>query len=406
MIQFQNGGKLMTKYERVISDVFTLYSDSIDKEDLHNYQNIYFDYRNDDPVMNNLVSLFEFFHKSVNKLLESLNDRILGNKHYLADDSRSLISTIGNIRKLEQNLKGTKYEFNFNTDYAECFAICDNFLQKTMGSEIPHSVTPFTIIEYDPIFIFTDKYIDTTEACAQTEMHMIGSGSYANVFKFDVPLFRFKLAVKILNKNSNDKEKQRFRMEYDFMKLFNSPYILHVYSFQEDNFRYYMELCDFNLDKFMDKYNSSLSFSNRKKLALQFLQGIKQIHGKNLLHRDISYNNVLINCYDDNQYIIKISDFGLCKSEDSVFTSDSSEMKGTIRDPLLSSFKEYNLTNEIYAIGFILNLILTGNKSPKISENSPINKIIGCCISTIEESRYKTLENLISDVNGLRIENK
>jgi tRNA A-37 threonylcarbamoyl transferase component Bud32 len=391
----------MTKYESVIEAVNREFAEIAVSDSMEIYENIYQDYRNQDSILDNLIHIFIVSHFLLNKLFGFLNDRIQGNKHYLADDSRKLIGTIENIRKLEKNLRDSAYEFNIKDTYSGYFSICDHFLKKTMGSDIPFDLQPFDIIEYDPIFFLTNRFIDSTIAESQTELKMIGSGSYANVFKFEISKFHFFLAVKALKKKSTEKEKERFRKEYDFMRAFNSPYILRVFSFDEVNLQYYMEFCDMNLERFLEKNNSSLDFVKRKKLALQFLQGIKQIHGKGMLHRDISYNNVLINCYDDDQYILKISDFGLCKSEDSTLTSETSEMKGTIRDPLLSSFKDYKLTNEIYAIGFILNFIFTGQKSPKDVNKTPLGKIIHKCISTSEEDRFSTLEECTKAVNQL-----
>ena len=56
-----------------------------------------------------------------------------------------------------------------------------------------------------------------------------------------------------------------------------------------------------------------MTFQYRKNIALQFLKGLKYLHSKDMYHRDISFNNILIKEFDDNFVIVKISDFGLLK---------------------------------------------------------------------------------------------
>jgi serine/threonine protein kinase len=154
------------------------------------------------------------------------------------------------------------------------------------------------------------------------------------------------------------------------------------------------------LRAFINKRNSRLSFSSRKRIALQFLYGINYLHGEKLLHHDISLQNVLLKVYESGAVLVKLSDFGLVKDQSAEFTRTKSEMRGTIRDPILHDFKSYGVINEIYAIGWVLSYIFTGRESLK-SANDKVGRIVHKCTELDTSVRYQSVRNVISDVERL-----
>jgi serine/threonine protein kinase len=139
-------------------------------------------------------------------------------------------------------------------------------------------------------------------------------------------------------------------------------------------------------------------------MAQQFLFGISYLAVKDVLHRDLSYNNVLVKTYDAGVVQLKLSDFGLHKTQSSLLTRTGTEMKGTILDPTLDSFKDYSLTNEIYAVGYILSFIFTGRTAPHVvGEN--FGAIVRRCTDLTVENRYQRVQEIISDVTDLKAVN-
>ena len=95
--------------------------------------------------------------------------------------------------------------------------------------------------------------------------------------------------------------------------------------------------------------------------------------------------------------MVKVSDFGLAKERGSDLTSTGSAMKGSIIDPTLGSFRDFGPVNDIYAIGFILNYILTG-KENLVTDGSRLDSIIQKCSTANPADRYRTVKGIIEDM--------
>ena len=97
------------------------------------------------------------------------------------------------------------------------------------------------------------------------------------------------------------------------MNELKSPYVLEVHRYDEEKNEYYMEYADETLKKFIERNNSTLTIKRRRAIAMQIFKGFSYIHSKGYLHRDISFTNVLLQHYENDLTIVKISDFGLVK---------------------------------------------------------------------------------------------
>ncbi|UTT51236.1 protein kinase domain-containing protein [Rhodococcus gordoniae] len=248
------------------------------------------------------------------------------------------------------------------------------------------------------------KLIRDRKTAEPIRLKLEGEGSYAIVHSYIDPNYGTKFAIKRARKDLNDKELRRFKQEFDSLKSLRSPYVVEAYRYDEGRNEYVMEFCDQTLEEYIEPRNGKLTFGARKRIALQFLQGINYIHKKGYLHRDLSRRNVLMKIYDDDEVVVKISDFGLVKDPNSDLTQTGTQMKGTHRDPFLDEFGEFGPQNEIYAIGWILQYIFTGRKS--LGEGSVpgaerIHQIIEKCTMNKLSQRYESVSEIISDVKVL-----
>ncbi len=370
-----------------------IHFNNIDFKAKQQYIDIYNDYDN------KIKPYFIYFHQELDELLRYMNDRV-SNGHYTANESRKLIYIIEHINELQATLKNTNYSFSLDEDYKKCIDYCYTFLSTSGGSEIPKEYKKITLKRYEPIFKINESLIiNKQKFLEKVKLKLKGNGAYANVYVFNEPLTNKKFAMKKLKKDIEGKELQRFKLEFEKMNLISNPYILKAYSFNDEENSYIMEYCDYTLKDYIVSNNNKdfMTFHYRKNIALQFLKGLKYLHSKDLYHRDISFNNILIKEFDDNFVIVKISDFGLLKDLNLELTRTDSEIRGTIIDDTLTSFKDYNIKNEIYAIGVVLWFIFTGKTNLKI-DNSKIAKVVNKCITREIDKRYNNVDEIIQEI--------
>lgn len=226
-------------------------------------------------------------------------------------------------------------------------------------------------------------------------MKPLGEGSYARVFRYTDDFYDKEFVLKRAKSDLNEKELARFRREFDEMHALNSPYIVEVYSFNEERNEYTMELMDCTLEDYITKNNSTLTMAKRKSIISQLLRAYGYLHSKNVYHRDISPKNVLLKLYDD-AIVVKISDFGLVKIVDSDLTSENTDIKGSLNDPALKTqgFANYSLIHEIYALTLLFAYIMTGKSNWAKITNPSVKAFIAKGTNPDHTKRFQTLSEL------------
>ncbi|EAL6632855.1 protein kinase family protein [Campylobacter jejuni] len=357
------------------------------------YTDLYFCFEN-----GKLKLVLSTLHNNIIECFKKMNSRLPStensNNHYWADDSRKLKFNIELALYLQKEFKDSELSFWIDEYYYNVFKQCLNFLKSSEGSEIPLGMQKITIYEAIPIFVKLNS-ISNPEVNKNYSLDLIGDGSYAKVYKYYDEFYKYYFALKKLNKKVNDKEIQRFIKEFNIMKQINNPYILKVYSLDENKKEYIMEYVDFTLKEYIHKNNSKLSSDERISLGIQIIKGIKTLWNKNILHRDISLKNILIKQYDDI-VVIKISDFGLVKELNSELTSENTEIKGSLNEISRlqkKGFNNYDKSDEIYALSRVLYFIATGRTNLINTKCDFLEKGINDNV----KNRYNNLDDLMRD---------
>lgn len=226
-------------------------------------------------------------------------------------------------------------------------------------------------------------------------LNMLGQGSYANVYYYKDPDYDKKIVLKRAKKDLTVEELERFKREFNQLKILNSPYIVEVYAYNEEENEYTMEYMDNTLFDYVQKNNSKLTFQTRVNLVNQFLKALQYIHSKDLLHRDISYTNVLIKEYD-SIHVLKLSDFGLVKLINSDLTRTDESIKGSLHDPNLEAvgYANYKIEHEIYSAMFIIHYIMTGRRDFSKCDDVELKKLLLKGIDSDMGKRYKSIEEV------------
>ncbi|PEA58437.1 hypothetical protein CON74_23245 [Bacillus thuringiensis] len=342
-----------------------------------------------------LKEIFSFYHAEFTELFDYLNSR-LHTGYYTAHESRELFRNIHDIVKLQSYLINTEAAFDFCPYYKEIVEQCKSFLKTSGGSSIPPEFNEIKVIRMGQIFELQNGIsITRANTTIPFQLKIIGEGSYAKVFKYKDTFYNCFFAVKKANSNLTEAEYQRFCTEFVEMRKLKSPYVLEVFKFDKENHQYIMEYADESLYTYISKRNNTLDFSKRINLIQQIFKAFTYIHSKNVLHRDISPSNILIKIYDGAE-IIKVSDFGLIKLEESQLTNQFTEMKGAFNDPQLAfdGFSNYKIHHEIYALTRLIYFIFTGRTTMGAFTNEQFKAFFDKGTNPNREERYKDVREM------------
>lgn len=204
-------------------------------------------------------------------------------------------------------------------------------------------------------------------------LHKLGYGAYSNVF---LGIHRFsgmKVAIKIIQKNTDENIQENKYLdilrETKIFQSLNHPNIVKLFEFFEDekNFYFVEEFCEHGT---VAQYIHNFGFSEGpdcKLIFLQLINAISYLHNyAGILHCDIKAENVLL----DNNNNVKLTDFGLAYSHkddnnNNIFTDSNfyTKIKGTpayIAPEILEGGSN-SIQSDIWSIGVFLYYIVTGS---------------------------------------------
>lgn len=353
-------------------------------------------YENDE-----MQHMFAVLHKKLNDHFVHINGRIETTHYYWAENSRDLLALIREIREDFYDLKRAGIDLELDARYQASLEYCETWLAPSGGSAVPDDADPINVLRYEPVFRRSSATVQLVRELQPVRLKMIGEGSYANVYSYVDPDYGVKFAVKRAKRGVADRDLERFKNEFEYLKRVSSPYVVQVYKYDDERHEYRMEFCDATLRAYIAENNNKLSLETRRRVALQFLYGLNHLHKHGFLHRDLSLQNVLVKKYDHGAVVVKLSDFGLLKDTTSAFTMSQTEMRGTIRDPLWSNFKDFDISNEMYAVGVVLAYVFTGREGVPTTP-SRISDLIHKCTTLKAEERYSSVVEVIRAVDSLR----
>ena len=360
------------------------------------YSDLYKSFRNQ-----KLREILMTLHHDLVGLFRTMNERLPTGDHeahFWAEPSRDLIKRIEIIFSLVSSLKETPLAFQIDPYYLDLLTRCRDFLSSSGGSSLPPNMAKVELYYTLPIFLpLSSITISHKQHDFTFDLKLIGSGSYANVYKYKDTFYNRPFILKRAKKELTDKEVARFKREFDVMNDLSSPYILEVYCYNPDKNEYIMEYMDYTLDGYIAAHNSTLTIIQRKGIAQQILRAFDYLHSKGHLHRDISPKNILIKEYDDT-LVVKLSDFGLVKIPDSTLTTVNTEFKGYFNDPALvvEGFNTYGIVHETYALTRVIYFVMTGKTNTEKITNQNLRAFVEKGLNPDKIKRFQNIRDMIS----------
>ena len=249
----------------------------------------------------------------------------------------------------------------------------------------------------------------------------IGTGGMSDVYKAkDMTLGR-NVAIKVL--------KSEFSADMNFVTKFRSeaqaaaglehPNIVNIYDVgSEGDVHYIVMECveGITLKTYIEK-KGQLAFKEAASIAIQVARGIEAAHNKNIIHRDIKPQNIIIST--DGK--VKVTDFGIAKAASA--NTISSDVMGSVHysSPEQARNGFVDDKTDIYSLGIVMYEMVTGRvpfdgdttvavaiqhlqeemPSPSVyAEELPVSmeKIILKCTQKSPDRRYGSIAALLSDL--------
>lgn len=252
-------------------------------------------------------------------------------------------------------------------------------------------------------------------------LERIGSGGMSDVYKAKCHKLNRYVAIKVLKPEySEDKTfVSKFKAEAQAAAGLMHANIVNVYDVGEENGIYYivMELVEgITLKKYIEK-KGVLGVREAVSIAIQVAQGIDAAHKRNIVHRDIKPQNIIIS----KEGKVKVTDFGIARAASS--NTINSSVMGSVHyiSPEQARGGYSDEKSDIYSFGITLYEMLTGRVPfegdttvaialqhiqdeivsprqyvPEIPVS--VEKIVLKCTQKRTERRYQNMTDLIADL--------
>ena len=188
----------------------------------------------------------------------------------------------------------------------------------------------------------------------------VGAGGMSDVYKAkDLTLGRF-VAIKVLKAEFSEDINfvTKFRSEAQAAAGLEHPNIVNIYDVGSENGLHYivMEYVEgITLKTYIEK-KGQLSFKEAVSIAIQVGRGIEAAHNKNIVHRDIKPQNIMIS----TEGKVKVTDFGIARAATS--NTISSDVMGSVHysSPEQARNGFVDGKSDIYSLGIVMYEMVTG----------------------------------------------
>lgn len=188
------------------------------------------------------------------------------------------------------------------------------------------------------------------------DLEHIGYGGFANVY---IQKSTGRIVKQLKDEFLTDTGiRHRFKREFIITQsLQDLDGIIRVFDFNENNFSYVMERADKTLEQYV---NDGPNEDIRIRLIVKILSIMKAVHDRDVVHRDLSPNNIFI-----VNGKLKIADFGLGKDLRAITSHQTYLTRGMgqflyCAPEQITLLREGDKRSDVYSLGRILSFVMTG----------------------------------------------
>ncbi|KAJ8550887.1 hypothetical protein K7X08_000257 [Anisodus acutangulus] len=244
------------------------------------------------------------------------------------------------------------------------------------------------LFDYDELVEATNNFDSKKE---------LGDGGYGTVYKGKLRDGRV-VAVKRLYEN-NCKRVEQFMNEIDILTRLHHPNLVTLYGCTSRHSRELLLVYEYIPNGTVadhlhggDSTPGSLSWNTRMKIAIETANALAYLHASDVIHRDVKTNNILL----DNNFCVKVADFGLSRLFPTDVTHVSTAPQGTpgYVDPEYHECYQLTDKSDVYSFAVVLIELISSLPAVDICRhrheinlsNMAINKIQGNALHELVDS--------------------
>ncbi len=204
-------------------------------------------------------------------------------------------------------------------------------------------------------------------------LELVGRGGMGAVYRARHVLLQEERAIKVVSrKPSDDKEfTERFIREARVLARLKDEHLVRLYEFWEDHGQLFMALEFLRGESVAHrlKARGRIGIAEAMTIARDAARGLKAAHEQNVVHRDISPDNLQLVRGKDGVEIVKVMDFGIAKALEEASAELTANMflgKLEYASPEQCGFglekgEHIDLRSDVYSLGVTIFKMVTGS---------------------------------------------
>lgn len=280
--------------------------------------------------------------------------------------------------------------------YKGCGNLFTTFLSKKASSDTDDNVSYFGV----PVFSYKDLEEATHKFDPSKEL---GDGGYGTVYHGKLKDGR-EVAVKRLYEN-NFKRQEQFMNEIEILTRLRHRNLVLLYGCTSHRSHELLLVYEYISNGTVADHlhgdraeNEPLTWHVRMHIAMETASALAYLHKSDIIHRDVKTNNILL----DNNFTVKVADFGLSRLFPTAATHVSTAPQGTpgYVDPEYHQCYQLTDKSDVYSFGVVLIELISSMPAVDISRsrneinlaNLAINRIQKCALDELIDPRlgYKS----------------
>jgi serine/threonine-protein kinase len=259
-------------------------------------------------------------------------------------------------------------------------------------------------------------------------VRLLGSGGWGRVYLAEDQMLHRSVAIKhLLPRLAADPAAvSRFKREASVIASIREPHVLTIHDIAEERRQHYMvmEYADAGTLAQQLQLEGTLPPYEALSVAIDVCEGLRAVHTKGIVHRDVKPANVMFFSRTDNLPVAKIGDFGIALQPQDERLTPSDNVVGTLiylSPEQAASTQVITPVSDLYSLGAVLYEMMSGELQEPLFINpifskkesgdvmqelgmfpDPVRPLLVKALQRKPEDRFQTAEEMLQALQRAR----